>query len=216
MALLFLHKGEKMGEIQNALKAFKSLFQYKYKFNIASNKKSYELELTFSEKDFYHLAGFHYIADIDIPRASKALFEKIENNQINDQYLEQSTNYTKIENSYANVKQRIYGLQFIQEYIENKNLICKYIKNRNPYSCIRADYFIISELSYGKAYIFLKQRRDQNDYCICSFFVEPETDYVGSKVYWLLKSRIDLKTKEEVILYIKNHYQPPDEGDSLL
>ena len=81
-----------MGDIQDALEAFQKIMQYKYNFVVSHKKVAYELELSFEEKDFRHMAGLHYLNDIDIPKAPKILFEKIKNEKINDKYLSGSVN----------------------------------------------------------------------------------------------------------------------------
>ena len=133
------------------------------------------------------------MGDIDIPKTPRLLFDKIKSEKISDAYLKQSVFYFKIEESYAKVKDKISGLRFLEQFLESKNLICKYIKYRNIYSKIDADYLIKSTVNHIMAYLFLKKRnRRNNDYCICSFFVEPESEYKGINVYWLYKSKIDL------------------------
>ena len=190
-----------MDTVKQALTAFVKLFDYNYKFIISCQKKLNEIKLTFVDKDFYHLAGFQYLKDIDIPKTPNVLYQKINNDKINDAYLETSVCYEKVNDSYANVKNRIWGLQFLREYLENKNLVCKYVKYMNIYSRIEAEYLIISTLNHKTAYIFIRKRNNQDDYCICSFFIEPETEYKGIKAYWLFKSKINIYTNEEEIFY---------------
>lgn len=190
-----------MCDIQNALVTFKKMMEYKYKFVISHKKVAYEFELNFDEKDFRHIAGLHYLNDIDIPRTPQILFDKIENNKINDEYLGKSVNYTKIQDSYANVKNRIYGLKFLEQFLDNKNLICKYVKYMNRYSNIEADYLIKSKYNNITAHIFVKKRKQENTYCVCSFFIESENEYRGINVYWLYKSKIRMSDNLEEILY---------------
>ena len=45
-----------MGDIQDALEAFQKIMQYKYNFVVSHKKVAYELELSFEEKDFRHMA----------------------------------------------------------------------------------------------------------------------------------------------------------------
>ena len=92
----FLHTKEiTMGDIQDALGVFQKMKDYKYNFVVSHKKTAHDFELTFEEKDFRHMAGLHYLNDIDIPKAPKTLFNKIENEKINDTYLSRSVNYTK-------------------------------------------------------------------------------------------------------------------------
>lgn len=191
-----------MGDIQDALATFQYMMGYKYKFVISYKKVAYPIELTFDSKDFHHMAGLHYLKDIDIPKTPKVLFDKITNEKINDKYLKESVYYFQIEESYAKVKDRISGLRFLEQFLDSKNLICKYVRFRNIYSNIDADYLIKSAVNHMTAYIFLKKRdKRSNDYCICSFFIEPKSEYNGINVYWLYKSKIDLGSGSENILY---------------
>ena len=73
----------------------------------------------------------------------------------------------------------------------------------NNYSRIKADYLIKSVLNHKTAYIFIRKRRNLDTFCICSFFIEPEKTYNGIKRYWLYKSKINIKTDDEEILYNK-------------
>lgn len=190
-----------MDTIQNTLGVFQKLTSYKYSFIIANKKKKHHIFLTFSDKDFFHLAGFQYLSDIDIPKNPSTLLKKINSDKINDAYLKNSVHYEKVNTSYANVKNRIWGLQFIEEYLENRNIVCKYVRFMNRYSAIDADYLITSVLNHKTAYIFLRKRNKENNYCICSFFIESQTEYKGIKAYWLYKSKINIDTNEETILY---------------
>lgn len=190
-----------MPTISNALNAFRKLLDYQYHFAISYSKKLFDILLVFDERDFYHLAGFQYLSDIDIPKSAKQLFSKIDSGKINDNTLSDSANYLKVNDSYANVKDRIHGLQFLREYIESNNIIFKYVKNMNRYSSIKADFMIKSTVDYKEAYIFIRKRSKSDTYCICSFFVNPGTEYKGVRSYWLYKSKINLlNDTEEVFL----------------
>lgn len=199
---IFMYKGEqKMPTISNALNAFRELLDYQYHFIISYSKKLFDILLVFDERDFHHLAGFQYLSDIDIPKSAKQLFSKIDSGKINDDLLSNSVNYLKVNDSYANVKDRIYGLQYLCEYIESNNTIFKYVKNMNRYSLIEADFMIKSIVNHKEAYIFIRKRSKSDTYCICSFFVNPSAEYKGIRSYWLYRSKINiLNDTEEVFI----------------
>lgn len=190
-----------MSNIRKALMNFLTLSKYKYHFILAYKKKRQEIHLIFQAKDFYHLAGLHYLKDIVLPKHPTKLFPQIIKNIIDDEYLQKSTFYYHIRDKYVNVHNRIYGLQFLDVFLDSKNIICKYIRHHNRYSVIKADYLIKSTVNHMTAYIFLKERKKSGEYCICSFFIDPPVDYLGEKVYWLYKSKIDCETLEEEVLY---------------
>ena len=192
-----------MPTISNALNAFRKLLDYQYHFTISYRKKLVDILLVFDERDFHHLAGFQYLSDIDIPKSAKQLFGRIDYEKINDNTLSSSVNYLKVNDSYANVKDRIYGLQYLCEYIESNNIIFKYVKNMNRYSAIEADFMIKSIVDHKEAYIFIRKRSKTNTYCICSFFVNPGVEYKGIRYYWLYKSKINLSNDTEEVFFDK-------------
>ncbi len=192
-----------MPTISNALNAFRKLLDYQYHFTISYSKKLFDILLVFDERDFHHLAGFQYLSDIDIPKSVKQLFGRIDSGKINDNTLSGSVNYLKVNDSYANVKDRIHGLQYLCEYIESNNIIFKYVKNMNRYSTIEADFMIKSIVDHKEAYIFIRKRSKSDTYCICSFFVNSGVEYKGVRSYWLYKSKINLLNNSEEVLFDK-------------
>ena len=192
-----------MPTISNALNAFRKLLDYQYHFTISYSKKLFDILFVFDERDFHHLAGFQYLSDIDIPKSAKQLFGRIDSGKINDNTLSGSVNYLKVNDSYANVKDRIHGLQYLCEYIESNNIIFKYVKNMNRYSAIEADFMIKSIVDHKEAYIFIRKRAKLDTYCICSFFVNPGVEYKGVRSYWLYKSKINLLNNTEKVFFDK-------------
>lgn len=192
-----------MPTISNALGTFRKLLDYQYHFTVSYSKKMFDILLVFDERDFHHLAGLQYLSDIDIPKSAKQLFRKIDSGKINDNILSTSVNYLKVNDSYANVKDRIHGLQYLCEYIESNNIIFKYVKNMNRYSSIEADFMIKSIVNHKAAYIFIRKRSKSDTYCICSFFVNPGVEYKGIRPYWLYKSKINLLNNTEKIFIDK-------------
>lgn len=129
------------------------------------------------------------------------LFSDIYAEKINDSLLEKSCNYESVKDSYANVKSRINGLQYLEQYLDTKNLIFKYIKDSNIYSSIEADFLIQSTVNYLPAHIFLRQRKNENIYCVCSFFVDSKITYLGNKTYWLYKAKENMNKHKTEVLY---------------
>ena len=96
----------------------------------------------------------------------------------------------------------------LNEFIETENTILRYVKYKNPYSKIVADYMIESTVGEVTAYIFLKKRsknEDNSTYAVISFFLKDHVEYRGETRYWLLKERIKLECMET--LYKKTGYE---------
>ncbi len=180
-----------MDSIQAALEAFQHISNYTYDFVIAHNKQLYSVRLTFDDKDFHHLVGLHYLKDIDIPKNHKKLFGNIKNGKLTDDYLSKSKNYIKIKDNDAIVKDRIHNFRYIENFLDSRNLVFNYVNYMNINSKIDADYMIKSTYNGINAYIFIKERRNnlQNEYCMCSFFVNSPVAYNGQKAYWRYKAK---------------------------
>lgn len=196
-----------MDDIQIAYSEFNELIQnYIFDLRVSCHKKLVKMILDFRKNDFHHIAGLQYLNDIDIPKNGKELFKQIKAGNISDEFLQKSQNYYQVQDSYANVHDRIYSLRYLKAHLENKTIICEYIKGNNRYSLINADYVIKSTIEENTAYIFLKKRSREERYCVCSFF-NPSTEYVGNRAYWLYKARIDIVREEINVLYQSKSYK---------
>ena len=189
-----------MDEIQSSLEAFQNLLHYTYYFTIAYKKELHNIKLTFYEEDFRHCAGLQYLKDIDIPKHSDRLFKAIASHKITDDFLSQSRFYKNMKDSYAKVQRRIYGLQFLETYLDSKNLVFQFVQYMNRYSVIDAEYLIKSTVNHITAYIFIRQRKQSDEYCICSFFIDSEQSYDGIKAYWMRKIKMNNITKDVIVL----------------
>ena len=193
----------------NVLQKFILLKQYQYKFIVSKNRKTREIILDFYDSDFFHLAGFHYLTDISIPRNKKETLKNIiEKKKITDSLLYKSRFFTHPEPD-KNIKSRIEELRFLEEYLDTDNLIRIYsIKNmKYLQSYITADYMIESQFkgTSDVVYIFLKQRKeDLNTYCVTSFFKKDTVTYSGDSLYWMLKEKKN--SNQCVILYKHPNY----------
>ena len=136
------------------------LEQYQYKFIVSKNRKTKEIILNFCDKDFFHLAGLHYLTDISIPRNRKETLKNIiEKKKITDSLLYRSHFFTNPKPD-KDIKSRIEELRFLEEYLDTDNMICIYSTRNMKYlqSYITADYVVESQLkgSQDIVYIFLK------------------------------------------------------------
>lgn len=86
------------------------------------------------------------------------------------------------------VEERIKAFQKVELLLDNKNIIFKYIKNKNKYSQIDADYLIEVKISDKTYYIFLRKRKNGITYKLCSFF-EKQSEYYGEKIDTITKDR---------------------------
>lgn len=167
-----------------------------YIFHLA-NRDVRVVSLDFMLEDFHHLAGLQYLKDINIPRNKKNTISWIMNkdNPITDEYLEQSKFYKGKPNDEKDIESRIAQLRFLEQYLDENNIIRIYSPKDGPQnnSFIKCDYIIESRLtgSLTTVYIFLKYRYGIGSPCtIISFGVKRNVSYGGQNLYWMLKDKI--------------------------
>lgn len=198
-----------MDKIYECAAKFAVLERYKYRFVVCQNRQTRELLLNFTDSDFFHLAGLHYLTDISIPQNRKdTLKQVIEKKKITDELLHKSRFYINSKSD-KDIKSRIEELRFPEEYLDTNNMIHIYNTQNDKYShsFIRADYLIESQFSGSKdiVYIFLKKREENPNYlCVESFFKKDKITYGGDKLYWMLKEKIG--SSEHITLYKHKNY----------
>lgn len=186
-----------MDKIQEAAAHFLNLVNTtSYVFHLA-NKNVRVVSLNFTSRDFHHLAGLQYLTDISIPRDKKNTLSWILNKDypITDGYLAQSNFYKGKPNDEKDVESRIAQLRFLEQYLDENNIIRIYSPKDGPQnnSFIKCDYIIESQLpsSPTTVYIFLKHRAGIGSPCaIISFGVKRNVAYGGQNLYWMLKDKI--------------------------
>lgn len=186
-----------MDKIQECAVNFSKLINTtSYVFHLA-NRNVRVVSLDFNKKDFYHLAGLQYLSDINIPKDRKNTISWILNKKdpVTDDYLAQSEFYKGKSNDEKDIENRISNLRFLEQYLDENNIIRIYSPKVGPKnnSFIRCDYIIESCLKGGTAtvYIFLKHRSGADSPCtIISFGVKKNVSYGGQKLYWMIKDKI--------------------------
>ena len=186
---------------------YEKLLDIEYEFHVSEKRKIKKMILRFSEREFFHLAGFQHLTDLSLPRNRNITIKAVLSGKITDQILSKSKYYVNDIKDEKNI--RICELQYLEEYIDTNNIIKIFSLKETPflYSDIDADYIIESSiLTRNKTvYIFLKEKKEEPGvYCVVSFFVKKKLVYGGRKLYWMLKKKI-IK-KQVTILYKHENY----------
>lgn len=190
-------RGMSMDKIQECATRFLHLVSTtSYVFHVA-NKNVYVVSLDFMLKDFHHLAGLQYLTDISIPKNKKNTITWIldKTKPVTDEYLAQSEFYRGKLNDEKDVENRIANLRFLEQYLDENNIMRIYSPKDGPQnnSLIQCDYIIESQLKGSRTivYIFLKQRHGTGSSCgVISFAVKKNVSYGGQKLYWMVKDKI--------------------------
>jgi len=186
-----------MDDISAAAENFSKIIGIKYHFVVSRSRKIRDIILDFQITDLFHLCGLHYLKDIQIPQDRKKTVVYIQNGQITDEMLKKSQYYKRNSSLGHDISSRIHELQFLEQYLDNENIIRIFItKNSGTSSMINAEYIIESCLGIGNplVYIFLNKRAHGDEvYCLVSFFVKDNVTYGGECLYWMLKEKISDK-----------------------
>ena len=186
-----------MDDISAAAENFSKIIGIKYHFVVSRSRKIRDIILDFQITDLFHLCGLHYLKDIQIPQDRKKTVVYIQNGQITDEMLKKSQYYKRNSSLGHDISSRIHELQFLEQYLDNENIIRIFTtKNSGTSSMINAEYIIESCLGIGKplVYIFLNKRAHGDGvYCLVSFFVKDNVTYGGECLYWMLKEKISDK-----------------------
>ena len=114
------------------------------------NKKINVFSIDFDLKDFHHAVGLQYLHDIVIPKNTKKTIDWILNGEksITDSYLAVDSEYKGKSNQERDVELRISEFRYIEEYLDEKNMVYIYSPKDSPYkgSIIPCDYIIESHL----------------------------------------------------------------------
>lgn len=210
-----------MDKIQEAAAHFLNLVNTtSYIFHLA-NRSVRVVLLNFMPKDFHHMAGFQYLTDINIPRDKKKTISWIlnEDDPITDEYLAQSKFYKGKPNDEKDVESRIAQLRFLEQYLDENNIIRIYSPKDGPQnnSLIECDYIIESQLpgSLTIVYIFLKYRAGIDSPCaIISFGVKKNVAYGGQNLYWMLKDKIVNGVRKTIFQHPRYTLEQKLENDS--
>lgn len=186
-----------MDKIQECAVRFLNLVHTtSYIFHL-SNRAVRVISLNFKPEDFHHLADLQYLTDITIPRNKKKTIAWIldKDNPVTDEYLSKSKFYRGSLRDEKDIESRITNLQFLENYLDENNIISIYSPKAGPRnnSLIKCDYIIESQLKelHTTVYIFLKQRTNSSPvYGIISFGVKKNVSYGGQKLYWMIKDKI--------------------------
>ena len=188
-------------------KSWIHLLDYQYNLIYGYKKQLFTINLTFNAEDFFHLAGFHYLDDLALPHYnSKNLIKKIMSGVLIQAQIEKSRNYNEM------VLPRLQALSSLENVLNGDFKLFSF--RPEMYSTFRtsinAKYLIQSSLN-GITYVFLfgEKSKEKIQNCFCrSIFVGGQRNYTeNQRMFTLLKkSRIQIKRKEETVLFIRDGF----------
>lgn len=205
--LIFIYEVT-MDKIYECANNFNKLIGTKYLFAISSKRQVKTIVLDFTIEDFRHATGLRYIDDISIEKNPSKLINSILNGNLTDTVLEKSAKYKATHPEGGSVEERVSEFRYLEEYLDKSDIV-RIFKVQDFGSRIEAEYFIeaTSYSRHSTVYIFIRQRIENENYVVVSFFKKHNT-YSGDKAYWMLKEKIT--DNECIVLYKHSRYNNKD------
>ena len=190
-----------MDLLQQSASIWKELPEYCYVFTYGYKKQLYSIHLTFSLKDFPHLAGFQYMKDISLPNYTSAkIADRILENKITLHQIQSALQYEKM------IKPRLEALVHLKESLDNDFTLYSYMPRMYPfYTNIKADYLISSHFSTDNFIFIIKSNKQGElkcDFLCCSIFEKGDRNYENNQRCRTLlkKERIHIPNNTSTIL----------------
>lgn len=149
--------------LYQAASVWKKLTDYCYKLTYGYKKQLYVINLTFSMKDFHHLAGFQYLKDLTLPKYNPPkIVNQILDQKIKYEHIIKSAQYEIM------VKPRLEVLIHLEYILKNDFQIFSYMPKMYPFTTtLKADYLISSHLTPVTFVFLIRTVPDGKANCDC-------------------------------------------------
>ena len=189
--------------IESAL-TWNDLTNYQYNITYGYKSKLKNVNITFEQRHFPHLAGFQYLKDISLPQyPAKQIVHKILEHKIKYSSIIKSVYFEEL------VKPRLEALILLKDILDNDFTLFSYTPQLYPFrTAIKADFLISSQINTVSFTFIIKSTENnqlEHNYLCCSAFAKGERDYeVNQRKRTILKKeRIHLPTNTSVVLFDK-------------
>lgn len=195
-----------MDLLYDAAAAWKKLLDYRYEIIWGKRGTQYSISLDFKADEFYHLAGFPHMKDIQFPVRfpQTIMMEKVLDKVITQEMIQHSQFYEKT------VRSKLMALVRLEQMLNN----CPNVYQFNPrklnfFTRITADY-LLSDDQNGVLFLFTETVQDGTRTYSKSTFMMDQQDFQTNQTQMklLMLKRIDAITGESTILYCKPGFSP--------
>ena len=170
----------KSAQVWKSLLNVSAYFTYLKKDKDKNQEISQEVKIIFDKADFYHLAGFQYLNDVQIPKTSRnKIIDAVINGVIKIEHIEKSEKYlSMIEPRLLALSKLQDGFEFIKGYSYNPRWY-------SFYTAIKADYVLEFKIKNDEYFFLFIITNDIIYYCTSIFMEDPNRNYrQGQKLLW--------------------------------
>lgn len=199
-----------MDLLQLCAQKYTELCYYTYDCTIARKNTAIDLHFTFSPYEFRHLAGLHRLEHDRLRSNSERVFKDILSCKLTLADLRQAHNWST---ESEKILSRLEALSQLDTLMDEFLLLYGFsgekLAAQTPplRTKIDADYLIKYQLPSGITFFFSVKQKE--GYCGRSLFINNELDYSrGQTKFTLLeKTKTNLRTGEQILLYRRSTYQ---------
>jgi hypothetical protein len=188
-----------MDLLKKAAAAWQELYKIKYSITYGKKRKLYDVDITFKKSDFYHLAGFQYLDDLDFPNIPPNVYiDSILKNEIKGSFIEKGVMYEEI------VKSRLLALADLQQALDKNIELYVFNRANCPFhTVIEASNLILGNSKSNDIFVFLVKNEDR--YVCSSIFLKQERDYSKNQIPLSILRivKTNLKTQEQTVFIDK-------------
>lgn len=199
-----------MDLLQLCAQKYAELCYYTYDCTIARKNTAIDLHFTFSPYEFRHLAGLHRLEHDRLRSNSERVFKDILSCKLTLADLRQAHNWST---ESEKILSRLEALSQLDTLMDEFLLLYGFsgekLAAQTPplRTKIDADYLIKYQLPSGITFFFSVKQKD--GYCGRSLFINNELDYSRGQTKFALleKTKTNLRTGEQILLYRRSTYQ---------
>ena len=185
-----------MRNIYDSVQAFQKLLQTEYRFVLGRKGRQTVFALRFDKAHCFHLMGLHYLKDVPALNKKRSMvFDDLAAGKIAHELVERSIYYDQ-------VAERIHYMPLLEALLDSNDMIFKYNERVQKNSKIRAKFLLKNHMEGRNLFLFIDRDCAEKYFCR-SFFPESTRDFTERQPRFTLlqKTKIDLATMEEVILF---------------
>ncbi len=193
--------------LYKAAETWNRLSHFCYHFTYGFKKRLYTINLSFSQSEFPHMAGFQYLKDLALPRFTPAkLVEKILEGKITQEQIEKGIQYKEM------VEPRLFSVAYLEKIFDNEFILYSFMAKFSPFTTqIKADYLISSNVNRASYVFLIRISRDElSCKCVCSSaFLKSNRNFdTNQRPYSLLKkTKVCLLDGSEEVLFLKSGFE---------
>lgn len=195
-----------MDILMQAAESWVNISRSIYIVTYGKSRTLHTVKIAFENLDFYHLAGFQYLKDLELPAVSHVkIIDAILNSKFNGEYIKGSKKYSSM------VEPRLLALINLEYSLDNDFRMFKYNPSVYPfYTMIRTPEYLIEGKTLDNSLFFFTIKVGEC-YNGVSIFIKDDKDFsMNHKSLSILKKeKVSLYTQDTATLYDKLTNQKP-------